>query len=55
MLTPNPPEGRSWFLFSPGSLRTHWYCFLGSPGISFPILLKAWSLQNGWLTSILSS
>ena len=28
---------------------------LGSPGSSHPILLKAWSLQSRWLTSMLSS
>lgn len=28
-LLPPPPQERSWFLFSPGSLRTPWHCFLG--------------------------
>ena len=41
---PHPPQERSWFLFSPGSLRIPWHCFFGSPGSSHPILLKAWSL-----------
>lgn len=47
------PEGRSYFLFSPGSLRTPWPCFLGSPGSSPSLIsesLISESLRE-WLAS----